>query len=82
VHNAAWWREKLKRNQERDRAADAALAAAGWCVIRVWEHEAAVDAADRIEEVIAERRGRSGAARAVTEALSKRAGRGRPDDRT
>jgi DNA mismatch endonuclease (patch repair protein) len=29
---------------ERDRAADAALAAAGWRVVRVWEHVAITDA--------------------------------------
>jgi len=30
---------KLRRNVQRDRAADAALAAAGWQVVRVWEHQ-------------------------------------------
>jgi DNA mismatch endonuclease (patch repair protein) len=38
--NEWYWAPKLRRNVERDRAADAALAAAGWRVIRVWEHEA------------------------------------------
>jgi G:T-mismatch repair DNA endonuclease (very short patch repair protein) len=33
------WDPKLRRNVERDRAADMALAAAGWAVVRVWEHE-------------------------------------------
>jgi DNA mismatch endonuclease (patch repair protein) len=45
--NEWYWAPKLRRNIERDRAADAALAAAGWQVVRVWEHEpltAAVDA--------------------------------------
>jgi DNA mismatch endonuclease, patch repair protein len=45
--NEWYWAPKLRRNMERDRAADAALAAAGWRVVRVWEHEplaAAVDA--------------------------------------
>lgn len=37
--NTWYWQPKLARNVERDRAADAALAAAGWRVIRVWEHE-------------------------------------------
>ena len=37
--NEWYWAPKLRRNIERDRAADAALAAAGWQVIRVWEHE-------------------------------------------
>ena len=37
--NVWYWEPKLSRNAERDRAADAALAAAGWAVVRVWEHE-------------------------------------------
>ncbi|MFF3443241.1 very short patch repair endonuclease [Streptosporangium sp. NPDC002721] len=45
--NEWYWTPKLRRNMERDRAADAALQAAGWQVIRLWEHEplpAAVEA--------------------------------------
>lgn len=37
--NESYWSPKLRRNVERDRAADAALAGAGWRVVRVWEHE-------------------------------------------
>jgi DNA mismatch endonuclease, patch repair protein len=37
--NAWYWGPKLTRNVERDRAADAALLAAGWQVVRIWEHE-------------------------------------------
>jgi DNA mismatch endonuclease, patch repair protein len=37
--NTWYWEPKLARNVQRDRAADAALAAAGWKVVRVWEHE-------------------------------------------
>ena len=36
--NTWYWGPKLARNVERDRAADAALTAAGWRVVRVWEH--------------------------------------------
>jgi DNA mismatch endonuclease, patch repair protein len=39
ANNVWYWEPKLRRNVERDRAADAALAAAGWEVVRVWEHE-------------------------------------------
>ena len=48
--NESYWSPKLRRNVERDRAADAALDAAGWRVVRVWEHEpleAALAAVDR-----------------------------------
>ena len=37
--NTWYWEPKLQRNVERDRLADAALSAAGWDVVRVWEHE-------------------------------------------
>jgi DNA mismatch endonuclease, patch repair protein len=39
ANNTWYWEPKLARNVERDRAADTALAAAGWRVVRVWEHE-------------------------------------------
>ncbi|MEV0682241.1 very short patch repair endonuclease [Nocardia sp. NPDC050378] len=38
-NNAEWWARKLAGNVARDRATDAALIAAGWQVVRVWEHE-------------------------------------------
>lgn len=50
--NASWWREKLAANVERDRRNDRVLAAAGWEVHRIWEHEAAQAAAGRIEAAI------------------------------
>lgn len=34
-----WWDAKLARNVERDAEADAALSAAGWRVVVVWECE-------------------------------------------
>lgn len=54
--NADYWHEKVRRNQERDRHTDEELAAAGWQVIRVWEHEDVADAARRIATAVAERR--------------------------
>ena len=47
--NEWYWSPKLARNVERDRAADAALAAAGWTVVRLWEH---VPLADAVSQVI------------------------------
>lgn len=47
--NADWWREKLDANVQRDRRNDRDLQAAGWRVLRIWEHEASSDAADRVE---------------------------------
>ncbi|MEU2610636.1 very short patch repair endonuclease [Micromonospora sp. NPDC007271] len=50
--NEQFWREKIDRNRARDRETDQLLADAGWTVIRVWEHESPVEAADRIKEVV------------------------------
>jgi DNA mismatch endonuclease, patch repair protein len=38
ANNEWYWAPKLRRNVERDRAGDAALAGAGWRVVRIWEH--------------------------------------------
>ncbi len=51
-NNAEWWAEKLAGNVARDRETDAALAAAGWQVIRIWEHEDAILAADRVQAAL------------------------------
>ena len=48
--NEWYWSPKLARNVERDRAADEALAQAGWRVIRLWEH---VPLDDAVAAVIA-----------------------------
>jgi len=37
--NAEFWREKIRRNKERDERATAELEAAGWAVKTVWECE-------------------------------------------
>jgi len=37
-NNEWYWGPKLLRNVERDQANDAALALAGWSVVRLWEH--------------------------------------------
>jgi DNA mismatch endonuclease (patch repair protein) len=55
--NADYWGPKLARNAERDRLIDVALAAAGWCVERVWEHEEPDAAAERLQRAVTLRRG-------------------------
>lgn len=50
--NAAFWRNKIERNRERDRDTDARLTTAGWKVVRVWEHEAPSAAAERVERIV------------------------------
>lgn len=50
--NAGFWADKIAANQARDRDTDRRLSAAGWRVVRVWEHVDAVNAADRIEPLV------------------------------
>ena len=54
-NNSEWWRQKLESNVERDRRVDAFLRDAGWEVIRVWEHEDPIEAADSIERAVRSR---------------------------
>jgi DNA mismatch endonuclease (patch repair protein) len=53
--NTAWWRDKIHKNQERDRRVDETLGQQGWTVLRFWEHDntediiqAVVDHLDRL----------------------------------
>lgn len=46
--NREWWVAKLLANVARDHDTDARLRAAGWRVLRFWEHEEPVHAANRI----------------------------------
>lgn len=50
--NEWYWTPKLRRNVERDRAADVALKAEGWRVIRVWEHEPLATAVMTVAEAV------------------------------
>lgn len=50
--NAEWWAEKLARNVVRDRETDTRLLAEGWSVIRIWEHEDPLAAAQRIAGMV------------------------------
>src|ERR1700750_3230911 len=52
--NEAFWQEKLARNQARDAAVNELLAAAGWTVVRIWEHEEIAAAADQVEAAVRE----------------------------
>ncbi len=54
-NNAQWWQEKLDGNVARDRDTDRQLTAAGWTVVRVWEHVNASEAGDAVERALAPR---------------------------
>lgn len=55
-NNRAWWAAKLEANSVRDRRVDEALDAAGWKVIRVWEHEDPAATAMVVAKVVEDRR--------------------------
>ena len=50
--NSDYWLPKLSRNVERDRETNGLLEAAGWTVLRFWEHEPADDVAARIVSAV------------------------------
>jgi len=50
--NRGYWESKLNRNRERDHVVSAALAADGWTVVRVWEHELLNEAAKTVETAV------------------------------
>ena len=54
--NEAFWREKIETNRRRDRDTDERLRTLGWEVIRVWEHEDPVVAAEEIDAIVRDRR--------------------------
>ncbi|MEU8762120.1 very short patch repair endonuclease [Streptomyces sp. NPDC048659] len=54
--NAEFWRDKIQKNRARDADTDARLAKAGWMSLRVWEHESAGEAAERVAAIVTERR--------------------------
>jgi DNA mismatch endonuclease (patch repair protein) len=56
-----YWDEKIKRNIARDQRQNAALAEAGWRIVRVWDFEVEQDpvgVAERVEVALSAVRGR------------------------
>lgn len=50
--NQEYWGPKIARNVERDRLHDAALQAAGWRVVRIWEHTPAETAVAHVNQAL------------------------------
>jgi DNA mismatch endonuclease, patch repair protein len=48
TRNVEYWAPKLRRNVDRDRRVDHALAEAGWFILRAWEHEDVDCVVDRV----------------------------------
>jgi DNA mismatch endonuclease (patch repair protein) len=62
--NDGYWAPKIARNIERDREIDAALAEAGWIVLRFWEHQPTAVCAEAVIDTVRSRRAEAEAARA------------------
>ncbi|MFI0933362.1 very short patch repair endonuclease [Streptomyces sp. NPDC021019] len=54
--NPGYWSEKVARNVARDRDTDQRLSAAGWLVLRFWEHQSSDACALSIISAVRERR--------------------------
>jgi DNA mismatch endonuclease (patch repair protein) len=52
--NGTWWAVKLAKNVARDLDTDEHLRAAGWTVVRIWEHEPLDRAVERVETALAD----------------------------
>jgi DNA mismatch endonuclease (patch repair protein) len=50
--NAEFWRAKIETNRRRDADTNARLEAAGWRVLRFWEHEDAATVAETIAATV------------------------------
>lgn len=50
--NEAYWTRKIEANRHRDLSTTAALESDGWTVLRFWEHEDPVTAAQRVAEAV------------------------------
>ncbi|WIX80842.1 very short patch repair endonuclease [Amycolatopsis carbonis] len=55
-NNADFWRTKIETNRRRDADTDSRLHDAGWLSVRIWEHETAESAADRVITTVRDRR--------------------------
>lgn len=52
---AGFWQAKIAANRQRDADTNKQLESAGWVVIRVWEHDNPVEAAEHVAEVVRSR---------------------------
>lgn len=51
--NAELWRQKIEANRLRDADTNERLSSMGWTVLRFWEHESPIDAAETVAQVVA-----------------------------
>ena len=51
--NAEFWRQKIEANRLRDADTNSRLLDAGWTVLRFWEHQSPIEAAEAIAQTVA-----------------------------
>lgn len=51
--NAEFWRQKIEANRLRDADTNSRLLDAGWTVLRFWEHQSPIKAAEVIAQAVA-----------------------------
>lgn len=54
--NSGYWSDKVARNIARDRDTDERLRAAGWLVLRFWEHEPPELCSETVRQAVTERK--------------------------
>ena len=52
-HNAEFWRQKIETNRLRDADTNSRLLNAGWTVLRFWEHQSPIEAAETVAQTVA-----------------------------
>jgi DNA mismatch endonuclease (patch repair protein) len=78
--NADWWRRKLDRNMARDRETTEHLLAAGWTVLRFWEHMPAEEIAATVRAAVdQEKRDRDRRTQKAREQVRRQRGQGTDD---
>jgi DNA mismatch endonuclease (patch repair protein) len=51
VRNADFWKRKLERNVARDAMVNETLTAAGWTVVRIWEHQLTSNLTEVVDQI-------------------------------
>ena len=52
-HNAEFWRQKIETSRLRDTDTNSRLLNAGWMVLRFWEHQSPIEAAETVAQTVA-----------------------------
>lgn len=59
IQRSNFWSTKIEGNVVRDEETNRVLSEHGWLVIRIWEHEEALEAAQKIAQIVLDRRSMS-----------------------